>query len=176
MIQKKIYICPEGQSLYRTNHKIALPEQIKYKNLMACQDCIKKEKCTKSSKGRVISRSKNQDFLDIVDRRTLENMDKYRQRQMLVEHQFGTVKRAMNAAYFLTRGLESVRAEATLIFLAYNMKRVINIMGVKEIIGRIKDRYPFVFYPKYRKTEIFFYFPKNISVLIKNCINVGCSA
>lgn len=93
-----------------------------------------------SSKGRVISRSKHQDFLDKVDVRTLENMDKYLKRQMIVEHPFGTIKRSMNAGYFLTRRLESVSGEADLIFLAYNMKRVINILGVKEIVKRIEAR------------------------------------
>ena len=55
-----------------------------------------------------------------------------------MEHPFGTVKRTMNAGYFLTRGLESVKAETNLLFLAYNMKRVINILGVTEIIRRIE--------------------------------------
>ncbi len=53
---------------------------------------------------------------------------------MIVEHPYGTIKRTMDAGYFLTRGLDSVAGEADLIFLAYNMKRVINILGVKEII------------------------------------------
>lgn len=170
--KEDIYICPEGQSLYRINHKTAFPAQIKYKNLNACKNCPQKEKCTKSSKGRVINRSKHQDFLDIVDERTLENIDKYRQRQMLVEHQFGTVKRAMNAGYFLTRGLESVRAEAALIFLAYNMKRVINIIGVKGIIERIKARYAFVFLKIKKTRNIYRVFRKNISSLPLNCINL----
>jgi len=133
-----VYICPEGQKLYRTNHKVENPDQIKYKNFRACRNCPNKDKCTKSGKGRVINRGKHQDFLDVVDARTLKNMDIYHQRQMIVEHPFGTVKRTMNAGYFLTRGLKSVRAEADLIFLAYNIKRAINIMGVKEILRRIE--------------------------------------
>lgn len=135
-----VYICPEGKKLYRTRYKKESPEKIVYKNFRDCKDCINKDKCTKSSKGRIISRSKHQDFLDIVDARTLNNMDKYHQRQMIVEHPFGTVKRTMNAGYFLTRGLKSVEAEAALTFLAYNIKRVINILGVKEITRRIQER------------------------------------
>lgn len=138
--KEDVYICPEGQKLYRTKHKKDDPERIKYKNFKICKDCPNKDKCTKSSKGRVISRSKHQDFLDKVDARTLENMDKYLKRQMIVEHPFGTIKRSMNAGYFLTRRLESVSGEADLIFLAYNMKRVINILGVKEILKRIEAR------------------------------------
>ncbi len=138
--REDVYICPEGNKLYRTKHKVKNPERIKYKNYRACRDCPNKDKCTKSSKGRIISRSKHQDFLDTVDIRTAENMDKYLKRQMIVEHPFGTIKRTMDAAYFLTRGLDSVSGEADLIFLAYNMKRVINILGVKEIIKKLKAK------------------------------------
>ena len=72
-------------------------------------------------------------------------MDKYLERQMIVEHPFGTVKMTMNAGYFLTRGAESVRGEASLTFLAYNMKRVINILGTSEIIRQIKKRSALIF-------------------------------
>lgn len=150
-----VYICPEGQKLYRTKHKADAPERIKYKNYRACKNCPNKDKCTKSSKGRIINRSKHQDFLDTVDARTADNMDKYLKRQMIVEHPFGTVKRTMNAGYFLTRGLESVRAEAALTFLAYNMKRVINILGVAEIIRRIEERTNQL-YNKMKASNIFF--------------------
>jgi hypothetical protein len=47
---------------------------------------------------------------------------------MIVEHIFGTVKRALGYTYFLTRGNESVRAESFLHFFTYNLKRVINII------------------------------------------------
>ena len=49
------------------------------------------------------------------------------QRKALAEHPFGTIKRGMDAGYFLLRGLEKVRAEMSLTVLAYNLKRVINI-------------------------------------------------
>lgn len=82
-------------------------------------------------------RSIDQDFLDIVDARTLKNKEKYRQRQMIVEHPFGTLKRNFGYYYFLTRGLKSVKTEMSLGFLAYNFKRVLNILGVKEMIKRL---------------------------------------
>lgn len=137
---KDIYICPQSQILSRTKPRKDDPERVKYKNYKACSKCPNRDLCTKSKKGRVVSRSSNQDFLDTVDARTVQNMDKYLKRQMIVEHPFGTVKRTMNAGYFLTRGLESVKAETDLIFLAYNMKRVINILGVSEIIRRIEAK------------------------------------
>ncbi|NSW92125.1 MAG: transposase [Firmicutes bacterium] len=89
-------------------------------------------------KGRIITRHIDQDFLDTVDQRTSESKELYKTRQMIVEHPFGTVKRGWGLSYFLTRGLESVKTEASLAFLAYNMKRIINILGIKEILKRLK--------------------------------------
>lgn len=95
-------------------------------------------------------------------------MDKYLQRQMIVEHPFGTVKRTMNAGYFLTRGLESVRAEAALTFLAYNMKRVINILGVKEIIRRIEDRTDFLLDKTKASVMLFYKYAEKNMLLAKS--------
>lgn len=94
--------------------------------------------CTKSKKGRVITRTVDQDFLDTVDERTSASKELYKTRQMIVEHPFGTIKRGWGISYFLTRGIESVKAEVSLAFLTYNIKRIINILGVKEILKRLK--------------------------------------
>lgn len=157
-----VYICPEGYILQRINHKKENPEKTKYKNYEACKNCPNRNKCTTSSKGRVINRSKHQDFLDKVDARTEENIDKYKLRQMIVEHPFGTIKRTMNAGYFLTRGIESVQCEADLIFLAYNMKRVINIIGVKELVRLIRERAASFFIKVLKRTEYFIHYRKII--------------
>lgn len=113
-------------------------KRLNYKNSKACSQCEYKDLCTKSENGRVIARTIDQDFLDIVDQRTNENKELYKTRQMIVEHPFGTIKRGWGLWYFLTRGTESVKTETSLAFLAYNMKRVINILGVKEILKRLK--------------------------------------
>ena len=152
--ENDVYICPQGEVLQRMKSKKEVPDRFRYKNYSACKKCPHKNLCTKAEKGRVINRNKGQDLLDIVDARTNMNMDKYKERQKIVEHPFGTIKRTMDAAYFLTRGLESVKAETNLIFLAYNMKRVINILGVKEIIRRIETRISFIF-PKIKSNYIF---------------------
>jgi len=57
-----------------------------------------------------------------------------RKRKTIVEHPFGTVKRHMNAAYCLLKGIEKVQGEFALTFLAYNMKRVINVLGPTKLI------------------------------------------
>lgn len=138
--EKNIYICPIGQELY-CRRKKPIDESTKelvYRNYEACSKCEYKAKCTKKEEGREIIRPVAQDFLDKVDQRTRENKELYRTRQMIVEHPFGTIKRGWGLSYFLTRGIGSVKTEASLAFLAYNMKRVINILGVKEILKRLK--------------------------------------
>ncbi|HEX3010514.1 MAG TPA: IS1182 family transposase [Syntrophomonadaceae bacterium] len=136
--EQNYYVCPTGQILYASKvRKVNNVEYQDYKNFRACCNCEMKDHCTKSQKGRTISRNQSQEFLDTVDKRTMENKELYAQRQMLVEHPFGTVKRIWGYSYFLTRGIKSVAAENSLHFLAYNLRRVISILGVKEMIRKL---------------------------------------
>lgn len=136
--EKDIYICPAGETLYPS--KIRQEKGVKYqvyKNSRACKQCSLRDKCTQSKNGRTVSRNLAQSLLEVVDKRTKENNQLYIQRKMIVEHPFGTIKRIWGYGYFLTRGLVSVNAENKLHLLAYNLKRVINILGVREIIERL---------------------------------------
>lgn len=139
---KDIYLCPGGYELNKINHKKEDRKSTKYRNYEACKNCEYKTRCTTAVKGRIITRSKDQDFLDKVDARTQENMDKYLQRQMIVEHPFGTIKRTMNAGYYLCRGMESILGETSLIMLAYNFKRVLNIVGIDNLRRKIAELRP----------------------------------
>lgn len=137
--EKNVYICPAGYELSCTIKRVTeKTKRLNYKNIKACSGCEYKNLCTKSEDGRVIARTVDQDFLDTVDQRTSENKELYKTRQMIVEHPFGTIKRGWGLSYFLTRGTESVKTEVSLAFLAYNTKRVINILGVKEILKRLR--------------------------------------
>lgn len=133
--KENVYYCPAGQTLYPTKKTriINNVEYQDYKNNQVCKACEQRENCTKNQNGRTISRNCNQELLDKIERRTNKNKQLYRQRQLIVEHPFGTVKRQWGFYYFLTRGLQSVTTEASLMFLVYNLKRVINILGVKKI-------------------------------------------
>lgn len=63
---------------------------------------------------------------------------------MIVEHPYGTIKRAMDAGYYLCRGMESVVEETSLILFAYNFKRVLNILGIEKLRRKIAElRAPF---------------------------------
>jgi hypothetical protein len=139
---KDLYICPAGQELSygidrKKKDKVIAYE---YRNYKACKGCEFRDRCTKNKKGRVVCRHVDQDFLDTIDLQTELNMDKYKQRQMIVEHPFGTIKRSWGAYYFLTRRKISVSAEIALSFLAYNLKRVISILGNEEILRRLREK------------------------------------
>jgi len=76
-----------------------------------------------------------QRIADEVDRRTKQFADMYKIRKQTVEHPWGTIKRAMGFSYFLTRRTENVRTESLLHFLVYNIKRAINIIGTRQLVG-----------------------------------------
>jgi transposase len=140
---KDVYICPAGQELSyartRRNRKGDILGH-DYRNGPACSRCACKTRCTKSQKGRSIFRHVDQDLLDTLDLKIQGNMELYKQRQMIVEHPFGTIKRSWGAYYFLTRGKRAVTAEMSLVFMAYNLRRVISILGVEDIVRRLKER------------------------------------
>lgn len=136
--EKDIYICPEGKILNNIS-KPTSQNQL-YKNKEACKECPFKDQCTTSSDDeRIIKRNEQHDIYDIVNKIMDENKHIYKERQEIVEHVFGTVKRSLGYTYFLTRGNESVKAESYMHFLAYNLKRVINIIGVKALVEAINS-------------------------------------
>jgi len=109
-----------------------------YANYGACTKCERKSECT-SYKYREMWRLKCQDLLDSVDERTLENKELYRKRQEIVEHVFGTVKSVWGYRQYLCRTKPKVTAETALAYLAYNMRRVVNIFkesGLIPVLGR----------------------------------------
>ena len=139
---KNTYLCPAGFELSSSRARKQAGKIIgyEYHNFAACKDCKFRARCTRSKKGRYIFRQIGQDLLDHIDAQTKKNSEKYKLRQMIVEHPFGTIKRGWGAYYFLTKRKVSVSTEASLSFLAYNFKRVINILGTEEILRRLRQR------------------------------------
>jgi len=136
--QDNNYICPEGQILVCKTKKKDVKER-KYANHQACGNCTCKEKCTTSKAGRILTRKTDEDIADVVNKRTKKNKSKYSQRQEIVEHVFGTLKRSMNFDYLLLRGFKKVIGEVSIAFFSYNLKRVINILGVGNFLGYLAD-------------------------------------
>jgi hypothetical protein len=127
--EQDVYRCPAGQILYPSRiREVNGVKYQDYKNYRSCKKCPVKDQCTKAKRGRSISRNLAQPLLDEIEQRTQENRKLYIERQRMVEHPFGTVKRIWGYNHFLTRGLVSVNAENKLHLLVYNLRRVINIL------------------------------------------------
>ncbi|MEM1485996.1 transposase [Oscillospiraceae bacterium PP1C4] len=113
--------------------KEQLFEEERYINGSACRQCLVREQCTKTSYHSIVEQP-FQRYADVVDARTAQNKELVRQRKCLVEHPFGTLKRALGFTYFLTRRTENVRAESCMHFLIYNLKRAIQILATQQIV------------------------------------------
>lgn len=133
------YICPQGYDLHTTGHyhkKGAY--RVKHYTTPACKQCPVRQQCTQSQKGRIIQRSEYQDAIDANRKRVEEAKQYYRQRQAIVEHPYGTIKRGWGYTYTLMKGLDKVDGELGLIFFCYNLRRSMSILGVQAIIERLK--------------------------------------
>ena len=99
--------------------------------------CELKARCT-TAKNRVISRWEHEHVLEAAQKRLDENPQAMRQRRETVEHPVGTLKMRMGATHFLMKRLPKVATEMALSVLAYNLTRVMNIMGVKPLIAAMR--------------------------------------
>lgn len=135
--KKDEYICPAGQSLKRRT-KSHVREQLFYRYWYSdCQSCSIKSQCT-IGKERRVTRWEHEATLDRLQARLDDEPEMMRIRRSTVEHPFGTIKMWMGATHFQMKTLKRVNAEMSLHVLAYNLKRVINIMGTQSLIKAIQ--------------------------------------
>lgn len=139
---KDHYTCPAGQHLTRAAVRSDRRDDIDhYRHLTACFTCPLKARCTPEKLKRV-KRWEHEGVLDAMQARLDKMPDAMGMRRQTVEHPFGTLKSWMESTYFLTRTLPKVRTEMSLHVLAYNMKRVIAILGVGPLMKAIRARNP----------------------------------
>ncbi len=122
------YQCPSGQ---RAIHRFTTDErglQIHVYWPSACPGCSMRDRCT-TSKYRRIRRWAHENVMDAVQQRLDQRPDAMKVRRRTVEHVFGTLKHWMGSTHFLTRSIQNVATEMSLCVLAYNFKRVLNILG-----------------------------------------------
>jgi hypothetical protein len=100
-------------------------------------DLHAESRCTPAVQRR-ITRWEHEDVLEAVQRRLDEDPQAMRRRRETVEHPFGTIKARMRATHFLMKTLPRVVAEMALHVLAYNLTRVMNIMGPGRLIAAIR--------------------------------------
>jgi hypothetical protein len=134
--EEDVYQCPAGETLkyYYTN--VENGRALRRYWTTACQSCSIKRYCT-PAKERRITRWEHEHVLEAVQRRLDENPKAMRQRRETVEHPFGTIKARMGATHFLMKTLPRVSGEMALHILAYNLTRVINILGSRSLIALI---------------------------------------
>jgi transposase len=135
--QTNEYRCPAGQRLIwrfstvergLTNHRYWSSD---------CKNCAIKEKCTPSPQRRV-TRWEDEAVLEAMQNRLDHFPDAMRIRRQTVEHPFGTIKLWMGSEHFLTKTLKRVATEMSLHVLAYNLKRVMQILGVDQLMQAMR--------------------------------------
>ncbi|SRR5712691_3691392 len=135
--ERDLYVCPAGEELTFRHASHEKGRDVRYYRTYVCGRCALRPQCTRNSQSRRISRSANEHVLEEMNARVAANPEILRKRKAIVEHPFGTIKRSMNQLYFLMRGLANVRAEFSLSALAYDLKRVIAIVGVPALLAAL---------------------------------------
>src|SRR5205809_496152 len=132
-----VYRCPAGEKLtyHMTTEQDGKMTRRYWTN--TCPNCPLKSKCTTGNERR-IPRWEHEHILEAAQRRLDENPKAMRARRETVEHPFGTLKMRMGATHFLMKRLPKVATEMALHVLAYNLTRVMNIVGVKPLIAAIQ--------------------------------------
>ncbi len=130
---KDVYRCPAGERLTYRFSGVEKGKTIRRYWTSACKICALKAQCTKGPERR-ISRWEHEAVLEMVQARLDHNPDAMVVRRSTAEHPFGTIKCWMGATHFLTMTLPKVATEMALNVLAYNIKRVIAIMGVGALL------------------------------------------
>jgi transposase len=137
VVEEDVYVCPAGARLgysFTTEDKGLVLRRYRTD---ACQSCSIKHDCT-TAKERLISRWQHEHVIEAMQRRLDEHPEKMRQRRETVEHPFGTIKARMGATHFLMKTLPRVAAEMALHVLAYNLTRVMNIIGIRPLMAAIR--------------------------------------
>jgi transposase len=134
---KDVYRCPAGDKLtYRFTNEEA-GKTMRHYWTTACPRCPLKSQCTPALQRRV-TRWEHEHVLEAVQQRLDKNPQAMRQRRETVEHPFGTLKMRMGATHFLMRRLAKVATEMALHVLAYNLTRVMNIIGIQPLLAAMR--------------------------------------
>jgi hypothetical protein len=135
-LDRDVYVCPAGEELiyrYTTEERGV---QLRRYWINECQTCPLQSKCTTGTERR-ITRWEHEHLVDAAHQRLGRDPDPMTLRRSTVEHPFGTIKAWMGTTHFLTRRLKNVRTEMALNVLAYNIKRMISLIGIRSLMRAI---------------------------------------
>jgi hypothetical protein len=131
------FTCPAGETLKPVT--VSQTEQKTYYATKACAGCRLKAQCTQAA-NRMIVRGFYEGAKEAMHRRATADPVWMKRRCALVEHPFGAMKWVMGAPRFLVRGLEKAKSELALAVLAFNLKRVVNILGAAALLAALRAR------------------------------------
>ncbi len=134
------YICPQGKHLTTlgTWHK-ARTYQFKRYTTKDCMQCPVKSECSKAKYGKGIQRSEYTEYINKNKESIVMQPDYYKRRQAIVEHPYGTIKRQWGFHYIITKKyMHRAEADTGMIFIAYNLRRIINLLGADVVGNHLK--------------------------------------
>lgn len=126
------YTCPEGVVLHTNGNWYVKSDHgyvVKHYKTAACSTCPAFALCTRNKKGRLIERSEYQPYVDENKQNIERDPATYKLRQAIIEHTYGTIKRQWGFSFICTKkGLKRASADVGLMFIAYNLRRLMNIV------------------------------------------------
>lgn len=148
----RTYTCPQGSTLSTnstwynkdrggSSRKNASPIRVQHFKTKDCKGCPVLSSCTKNTRGRgrVIERTEHQDYIDSNRKNVGEKEHLYKRRQAIIEHNYGTMKRQWNFHYIITKkGMDRASSDVGLIFTAYNLRRIFNLVGSEILQAYLK--------------------------------------
>ena len=137
MAETNTYRCPAGQALIWRYATVENGMKLHCYWSSLCQSCPIKKQCTSSTQRRV-KRWEHEAVIEAMQQRLDRDPEKMRVRRQTVEHPFGTIKAWMGSTHFLMRTLAHVSTEMSLHVLAYNLKRVMRIVGIGPLMQAIR--------------------------------------
>jgi len=140
--KKDVYVCPAGAELTHRFNTYELGRELRYYRASGCKTCALKKQCTRNKANRTITREANEGLMEAMAARMKAQPWKFKLRKTLAEHPFGTIKRWFGYTHFLLKGLEKVRCEWSLTTLAYNLKRVLNLVSFEKLMMAVGVKMP----------------------------------
>ena len=139
---KDVYVCPAGTELTHRFNTYELGRELRYYRASGCKTCALKPQCTRNKANRTITREENEHLMEAMAARMKAQPWKFKLRKTLAEHPYGTIKRWFGYTHFLLKGLEKVRTEWSLTTLAYNLKRVLNLVSFEKLMAAVGVKVP----------------------------------
>jgi transposase len=139
------YTCPAGKCLTTNGNwydkiRAKSNNQVKHYKTNECQRCQFVAQCTTNKKGRILERSEYAGLINANKHRVENNKELYRRRQAIVEHPYGTIKRQWGFSYIMTKkSAKRASADIGLIFVAYNYRRILNLIGTQRLKEYFSD-------------------------------------